>query len=168
MNLSDFSLGFLSASTALAALGFLAKTWIEKRIEFSVEHEYSKKLSDYENKSEIRLKAELVADLMAEWIRNEDSPDYYHRLNQLSLQAFLWLPPNLAQDLSDTLAHKTTSDDARTIIQKVRKHLLGDDDSLESNAVIIFRRRPMNSSDATKSVVGEASKNVTSDTHPET
>lgn len=48
-------------------LAFLTKTWIEKRIELSIQYEYERKLSKFENDLEVRLRAELVADLMAEW-----------------------------------------------------------------------------------------------------
>ncbi len=118
----------------------LTKTWIEKRIEFSIKHEYDKNLSKFDNDLEVRLRAELVADLMAEWINDTKDLDY-HRLNQLSFQAFLWLPPQLARDLSSTLTHKPGSDDLRSIIQKVRKHLLGESDSLEAHQVIVFKNK---------------------------
>ncbi len=118
----------------------LTKTWIEKRIEFSIKHEYDKNLSKFDNDLEVRLRAELVADLMAEWINDTKDLDY-HRLNQLSFLAFLWLPPQLARDLSSTLTHKPGSDDLRSIIQKVRKHLLGESDSLEAHQVIVFKNK---------------------------
>jgi hypothetical protein len=140
MEFISFALGTITTTLLLGVLAFLSKTWIEKRIEFSIQHEYDKKLSQYEKDLEVRLKAELVADLMAEWIKDEANLDY-HRLNQLSFQAFLWLPPQLARDLSATLNHKSGSDDLRSIIQKVRKHLLGSSDDLEAQHVIVFNKK---------------------------
>jgi hypothetical protein len=137
MDFYSFVAGAITTSFLVGVLAFLAKTWIEKRIEFSIQHEYDKKLSKFENDLEVRLRAELVADLMAEWIKDTKELDY-HRLNQLSYQASLWLPPQLARDLSNTLAHKPASDDLRSIIQKVRKHLLGEGDDLETHQVIVF------------------------------
>ncbi|HEX2530527.1 MAG TPA: hypothetical protein VHK70_03565 [Burkholderiaceae bacterium] len=139
MEFVSFALGAVTTTFLLGALAFLSKTWVEKRIEFSIQHEYNKKLSKFESDIEIRLRAELVADLMAEWIKDASQLDY-HRLNQLSFQAFLWLPPQLARDLSNTLAHRPGSDDLRSIIQKVRKHLLGESDDLEAIQVIVFKK----------------------------
>lgn len=140
MDFTSFALGSLSSAFLLAVLAFVSKTWIEKRIEFSIQHEYDKKLALLESEREVRLRAELVADLMAEWIRDKDKLDYF-RLNQLSFQAFLWLPPALARDLSATLSHKSKEDDLRSILQKVRKHLLGPTDDLESQKVVVFTKR---------------------------
>lgn len=139
MEFVSFALGTLTTTLLLGILALLSKTWVEKRIEFSIQHEYDKKLSKYENDLEVRLRAELVADLMAEWIKDTDQLDC-HRLNQLSFKAFLWLPPALARDLSNTLSHKPDSADLRGIIQKVRKHLLSASDDLESNQVIVFKK----------------------------
>jgi hypothetical protein len=140
MDFYSFVSGAITTTFLLGVLAFLTKTWIEKRIEFSIQHEYDKKLSKFENDLEVRLRAELVADLMAEWIKDTKDLDY-HRLNQLSFQAFLWLPPQLARDLSNTLNHKPDSDDLRLILQKVRKHLLGESDSLEAHQVIVFKNK---------------------------
>lgn len=139
MEFLSFALGTITTTVLLGILAFLSKTWIEKRIEFSIQHEYDKKLSKFESDLEIRLRAELVAELMAEWIKDTDQLDY-HRLNQLSFQAFLWLPPQLANDLSNTLAHNAGADDLRSIICKVRKHLLGSEDNFESHGVIVFKK----------------------------
>ena len=76
---------------------------------------------------------------MAEWIRDTDKLDY-HRLNQLSFQAFLWLPQDLARDVSNTLANKPGADSVRTIIQKVRKHLLDKKDDLDPNLINVFKK----------------------------
>jgi hypothetical protein len=135
----SFALGTLTTTFLLGILALLSKTWIEKRIEFSIQHEYDKKLSKYEHDHEVRLRAELVADLMAEWIKDTDTLDY-HRLNQLSFQASLWLPPQLARDLTNTLANKLGADDLRSILVKVRKHLLGEADDLESDQIIVFKK----------------------------
>jgi hypothetical protein len=140
MDFYSFVVGSISTTFLLGILAFLSKTWIEKRIEFSIQHEYDKKLFKLEADVEVRLRAELVGDLMAEWIKDHKNLDY-HRLNQLSFQAFLWLPPQMARDLSSTLNHKRNSDDLRSIIIKVRKHLLGESDSLEANQVIVFIKK---------------------------
>ncbi len=138
----SFTLGSVSTAFLVVILAFLAKTaktaktWAEKRIEFSIKHVYDKKLVEFQNDVEIRLKAELIAELMAEWLKKPKQKD---RLNRLAFQAFLWLPPHLARDLASTLMLEAKSDDVPTIIQKVRKHLLGQADDLDSRSIIFFR-----------------------------
>ncbi|MGN5191482.1 hypothetical protein [Aeromonas veronii] len=139
MEIISFLVGSFTTTVLLAIAAFLSKTWIEKRIEFSIQHEYDKKLSNYETEKEIRLKAELIAELMSEWI-NTDKPDVV-KLNELNFKAFLWFPDELATDLSNTLSHKLGADDLRTIICKVRKHLLGNHDKLKDYEVIIFPKK---------------------------
>jgi len=75
---------------------------------------------------------------MSEWIA--DSPDH-KRLNELSFQAFLWLPEELARDLSNTLSHKPGAKSVRDIIVAARKHLLGGSDALEAMYVITFPKK---------------------------
>jgi hypothetical protein len=140
VDFASFAFGSLSTTLFVAALSMLLKTWVGKRIESSIQHEYDKRLSSFEHNREVRLRAELVADLMAEWINAADTPNYY-RLNQLSFQAFLWLPSSLARELSNTLAHKPKADDVREIILKVRRHLLDQTDDLEAEYVIRFEKR---------------------------
>ncbi|EOB4962938.1 TPA: hypothetical protein I7251_22000 [Vibrio vulnificus] len=139
MEIISFLVGSVTTTTLLAIAAFLSKTWIEKRLEFSIQHEYDKKLSNYETEKEIRLKAELISELMSEWI-NTDKEDVV-KLNELTFKAFLWLPAELASDLSNTLSHQPGADDLRTIICKVRKHLLGNDDKLQNHEVIVFPKK---------------------------
>lgn len=141
MDLMGFVSGALSSTILLAVAAFLSKTWMEKRIEFSIAHEYEKKIQSAENEHELRMKAALVAELLAVWMLNANvNAELATRLNQLSFEAFLWLPESIARDLSDTLAHVAGADDVKTILIKVRKHLLGADDKLTAYEVISFRR----------------------------
>ncbi|MEZ9391737.1 hypothetical protein AB4222_07485 [Vibrio splendidus] len=48
MEIISFLVGSVTTTTLLAIAAFLSKTWIEKRLEFSIQHEYDKKLSNYE------------------------------------------------------------------------------------------------------------------------
>jgi hypothetical protein len=145
---------FIGATPMAVLAGILAKPWIEKRIEFSISHEYEKKLADYQNKlaqaearqdeqRELRYRAALIADLMATWLCASNDRE---KLNRLSFEAFLWLPQEIATDVSNALAHKPGAPSVREMIVKVRKHLLGQDDSLPATDVIIFRSTPANSS----------------------
>jgi hypothetical protein len=124
------------ASTLLVlVVGYFLKPLIEKKLELYFQHKYDKKLIEFKNDVEIRRKAEIIAELMAEWIKNPEKND---SLNLLAIQAFLWLPPDLARNLASTLMIEEDSDDVRTIIQKVRKYLLGQDDDLDPRSIILF------------------------------
>ena len=132
----------VSTVSLIGVLGFLSKSWIQKRIQYSIKHEYDKKLSNIEHERAVQLKAELIADLLSEWISKDTD---YQRLNDLTFKAFLWLPPELANDLSNSLNHQKRAiqnldapDDTRELIVKVRKHLLGQQDTFLSQNVIVF------------------------------
>jgi hypothetical protein len=136
-----------SAPLAVAGI-FLGKHWIEKR----VEHEYGKKMADYESalsraaareqeQREIRYRAALISDLLSTWLAGSPATGGvtdYEKLNRLSFEAFLWLPQDIATELSKTLTHADGALSARDLIVRVRKYLLGDNDSLPAAAVITF------------------------------
>lgn len=131
-------LASLSTSAFLGVLVFVFRSWVSSRIQNSIKHEYDKKLKLIEHQKEVRIKAELIAELMAEWIKPKPC---YSKLNELSFKAFLWLTENLANDLSNSLAHRENAPDLRELINKVRKHLLGDDDNLLTQNVIVFKQK---------------------------
>jgi hypothetical protein len=92
---------------------------------------------EFESQKEIRLKGEIVSELLAEWIRKEGELDY-NLLNKLSFQAYIWLPKELAEDLSNSLTHKKGAKDVRLLLKEIRTYLQGNDDGLESKHVIVF------------------------------
>ncbi len=124
-----------SSVLTMSALAFFLKSWAEKRIEYSIKHSYDKKILSIQKENEIKQKAELVSELLALWL---SKPDHKKELNELCFKAFLWLPDDIASELSGLLSHKNNDTDVRKIIQKVRRHLLSDEDTLEDWEVIIF------------------------------
>ena len=128
---------WFSTVSVLAIVAYLLRTWISTRLRWSVKHEYDKKMLEVESQKEIRLKGEVVAELLAEWIRKNRNLDY-HQLNKLTFQAFLWLPKELAEDLSNSLSHKPGAKDVREILIDIRTHLNGQNDGLKSKDVIVF------------------------------
>lgn len=127
----------ISTVSVIAIVGYLLRTWIATRLRWSVKHEYDMKMLEVENQKEIRLKGEVVAELLAEWIRKNGNLDY-HQLNKLTFQAFLWLPKELAEDLSNCLARKQGAKDVRKILIDIRTHLHGSSDGLQAKDVIVF------------------------------
>lgn len=130
----------------IALFIFIARTWLKTTIEQSVKHETDVllekvrqanaiSLENYKRSHEVRMKSALLAELMAEWV---SIPQDRKKLRQLTNEAFLWLPQDLAQELSKVLSHDPSTIGYRNFMKKVRVHLLGEDDGLEPNDIITF------------------------------
>lgn len=142
-----------SATVAVIAIvAYLLRTWIATKLRWAVKHEYDKKMLEVESQREIRLKGEIVAELLAQWIRTNGNLDY-HQLNKLTFQAFLWLPKELAEDLSNLLSHKPGAKDVRQILIDIREYLHGKSDGLEPKDVIVFNEREIEGSTLNTSAV---------------
>ena len=127
----------ISTVSILVFVGYSLRSWIIERLKASIKHEYDLKMLEVERQREIRLKGEIVSDLLAEWIRENGNLNY-HELNRLSFQAFIWLPKNLAEKLSSLLSHQPGSQDLRDLIKEIRTYLQEEDDGFEANDVIVF------------------------------
>lgn len=92
-------IGSVSTVAVVGGIAFFCRKWLLERIKASIKHEYDLKILELESQKEIRLKGEIVSELLAEWIRKEGFLDY-NLLNKLSFQAYIWLPKDLAEDLS--------------------------------------------------------------------
>ncbi|MFZ2863769.1 MAG: hypothetical protein WA440_03380 [Ignavibacteriaceae bacterium] len=117
---------------------FISKNWITSKINNSLKHHYDKLTEDYKRDQLIKQKSELIGDLLSEWISH---PEDQKKLNQLTFEAFLWLPKEIANDLSDTLSHKNNAKSIREIISAVRIHLLGEENRIEDHKVIVFTQQ---------------------------
>lgn len=127
----------ISTLTIFGFAGFLFRSWIIERLKASIKHEYTLKMLEVEHEREIRLKGEIVSELLAQWIRKNGNIDYYE-LNRLSFQAFIWLPKNLAEKLSSALSHQPGSKDLRSLIKEIRIYLQENDDGFKAKDVIVF------------------------------
>jgi len=125
---------------------FIGKKWLESTVQSAVKHEYDLLLEQVKNANnqlnedqkrqhEIRMKSALIAELMAEWV---SYPLERKRLRQLTNEAFLWLPPDLAVELSKVLSKKSDAINYREFLGLVRKYLLGKNDVLEPSKIITF------------------------------
>ena len=119
-------------STTLTSIFLI---WAKFRLQYSIKNEYDKNLEKFKNELEAKKRAELVAELLSEWLSYTTEQKH---LNKLTFEAFLWLPDNIAKDLSDLLSHKDGAPNVRDVILSVRKHLLTDDSEITSNDIIIF------------------------------
>lgn len=139
MNLDIFMaalFGSLSGAAGLGVVMFLCRTWLTERLKQSINHEYALKLEEWKQAEQIRVKSEAIASLLAEWM---SFPDVQKTLNKLTFEAYLWLPTEILQLLTKTLAHEPTAPNAREILSMVRSHLLKDN-SLNASDIIIFNQ----------------------------
>lgn len=131
-----------SGGVSAGIVVFLARGWVEAKIKASIEHEYQKQLVLFQQELERKQKVALVAELVAEFIKipqGEALPrEQRHLLNKLSFQATLWLPRELAVELSKRLQNKPDAKSAFEIILLARK-LLTDDVSLAPEHVTFWR-----------------------------
>jgi hypothetical protein len=121
----------LAGGVAGAVVAFLMKTWIEARVKATIQHEYDQRLEMFKRQLDERQKVALVSELLAEWIaipKGEQIPkDRRTTLNRLSFEASLWLPPELAVELSKTIQTKPGAKNIFHILLLARKQLTGDE-----------------------------------------
>ena len=120
----------VSSVVATSLLGWLLQSWLGKRIEASIEAEYAKKMFLWEAEQRRREKAQLVAELLAEWSSHANNPqlsrDERKRLNQLSYEASLWLPEDISRELSKVLQHDPSAMNPHDLLLRVRVQLSGE------------------------------------------
>lgn len=130
---------------------FVGRVWLKSTVESAVKHEYDVMLETIKNANvaaleqqkrqhEIKMKSVLIAELMSEWVT---IPQDRKRLRQLTNEAFLWLPSDLATELSKVLAHREDALDYRLFMDKMRKYILGKDDQLDSVRFITWDLTPL-------------------------
>jgi len=100
-----------------------------------IKYVLDKKFEEYKTKENIRQKAILIADLLAEWYSD---PDDRKRLNQLTWEAFIWLPKDIATRLSQCLSNKKDAPQAKDLIVDVRKIILGNEEAIDAEIIIHF------------------------------
>ena len=139
----------------LGFVGYIFRSWIIVRLKASIKHEYDLEILEVQRQKDIRLKSEIVSELLAQWIRKNGKIDY-HELNKLSFQAFMWLPKDIADELSNSLIQKPNSQDLRVLIKNIRTYLQGTDDGFKSKDVIVFNEPDRHTSFNTSRVTSEA------------
>ncbi len=119
----------VGTGVAATLIVWLAGKWIGSRIDSSIKHEYDKRKIEYESELRRRERAQLVAELLAEWMSTlpDDamSPDQRKKLNRLSFEATLWLPEEIATELSQVLQHDPRAPNMFDLLLRVRTHLSG-------------------------------------------
>lgn len=120
--LKGYDLGDWAAVIALILFigQVLVKGWIDQSIK---------------RRHEIKMKSALIAELMAEWA---SMPQDRKKLRQLTNEAFLWFPVDLAEELSKVLGHDDNARSYREVLILFRKHIQGKRDKLDINKIITW------------------------------
>ncbi len=121
----------LTGGAAGAVVAFLLRTWVEARVKASIEHDYDQRLELFKRQLDERQKVAVLSELLAEWIavpKGEPLPkERRTMINRLSFEASLWLPAELAKELSRTLQTKPGAKSIFEILLLARKQLTGDE-----------------------------------------
>jgi hypothetical protein len=118
-----------------AIVSSMAVLWFKFKFQYSVKHEYDKNIEKLKNELELRKKTELIAELLSEWL---SFPEKQSKLNKLTFKAFLWLPDEIASNLSKLLSHENNAPDVRDTLIEIRKYLLNKNTTLKADEIIIF------------------------------
>lgn len=120
----------VAAAATVSVLAFLGKSWIQARLKASIEQEYKKQFEFFKRELDQKQKVELVADLLAEYLKTPYGEPVTREqrtlLNKLSLQASLWLPSELAIELAKRLQNKPDAKTPFDLILLARRELTGD------------------------------------------
>jgi len=108
----------------------LAKTWLEARVRASIEHQYKKQFELFQRQLNQQQKVELVAELLGELLATPYGEvvarEQRTKLNKLSFQASLWLPSELAIEISKRLQNKADAKSPFELILIARRLLIAD------------------------------------------
>ncbi|MBK8245291.1 MAG: hypothetical protein IPK88_17835 [Saprospiraceae bacterium] len=119
----------------LIALKLGLATFFTKIIEFRIELEKDKKLEDYKIDQLIKLKADMIAELILEFNKkNGDS----NRLNKLAFDASLWLPKNLVEMMTKMLIKEPNAPHYKQVLAEFRVHLLGENERISPESIAHF------------------------------
>jgi hypothetical protein len=116
-------------TVAAAILAWLLSKWLGVRIESSIKYEYDRLKADRENDLKRRERAQLIAELLAEWLATGNGAPMTQaqrtKLNRLSFECTLWLPEDVAKELSRVLQHDPQAPNRFDLLLKVRALLSG-------------------------------------------
>jgi predicted transcriptional regulator len=109
--------------------------WVKASIEGAVKHQWDRDLEEFKYEMRRREQAAMIAELLAEW--DSKSSDR-KRLNQLVLEANLWLPESIARELNRVLSYHADAKSSKELVIDIRHLLQGEKDSLLANEIVYF------------------------------
>lgn len=118
---------------------FFFENYLKNLIQYRIKLENDKLLEDYKAEEIKRHKAAIVVNLLSEWLDN------YHKkepnlklLNQLTFEAYLWLPKDIANKLTKRLINAEDAPHLKEIISDVRDLLLGIEQHIDPISIVDF------------------------------
>jgi hypothetical protein len=131
----------IGGGVATALIIYFGRTWFEARLKAAIDFEYKKSFDLFQRQQNQKEKIEMVAELLAEYMRtpaNEPVPrDQRVLLNKLSLRSSLWLPQDLALEIAKRLQNKPDALSPFELTLLARRKLT-DDSSLTAEHVTIW------------------------------
>jgi hypothetical protein len=131
--MSAAKLGLLIA--ILTVIQTALTVWLKSSIENSVKHKFDRDLETFKYEVRQRERAAMIAELLAEW---DSRPDNKKRLNQLVIEANLWLPEQYARDLNRILSYAPDAKFPKQLIIDIRHLLIGSQDTLTAEEIVYF------------------------------
>jgi hypothetical protein len=131
--MSAEQLGLLVA--ILTVIQTALMVWLKSSIESAVKHKFDRDLEIFKYEVRQRERAAMIAELIAEWDSRSTNPK---RLNQLVIEANLWLPEQYARDLNRILRYAPDAKFPKELIIDIRHLLLGNDDTLAADEIVHF------------------------------
>lgn len=113
----------------LISIGF--DTFFKGKINFG----FSRKLAKEKELYDARIKAEVVAELLAEW---QSFPEDTTKLKALSYKAFLWLPKEQAEDLTKILTLDPQAKSIRNYLGDIRNLILKNEETMPNHLIVDF------------------------------
>ncbi|MGH9933043.1 MAG: hypothetical protein ACREA9_27995 [Pyrinomonadaceae bacterium] len=127
----------------LGGIQTVLSIWLKSTIEGTVKHQFDRDLEIFKGEIRQRERAALIAELIAEW---DSRPADTKRLNQLVIEANLWLPEQYARDLNRILTKAPDAKFPKELILDIRHLLNGNDDGLTAEEIVHFEGRQHNKS----------------------
>jgi predicted transcriptional regulator len=119
----------------MAAFQAALVIWVKASIEGAVKHQWDRDLEEFKFEMRRREQAAMIAELLAEW---DSKSNDRKRLNQLVLEANLWLPESIARELNRVLSYHSDAKSSKELVIDIRHLLQGEKDSLLANEIVYF------------------------------
>lgn len=126
----------LALQIVIFFLVLFSKSFVKGWVEGSIKEHFDKSSERRSYEQQTRLKAELVAELLAEWLTAGADRK---KLRELNNKAFLWLPKDIALQLSELLTPPSNIS-VEKVLSEVRAHLLSEKegDKFDPEEIVSF------------------------------
>lgn len=121
----------------LAIIQWVIALWLKSRLELSIQHEYDKKLSEFQFELKTREQAAKIAEFFSEWVKGMLADQ--NKLRQFSMELSLWLPDETYKKFGQCVTYAPNAPNQNEVLIEIRKHLLKDSaGDLKSSDIVLF------------------------------